>query len=252
MEIRKPLIVFLDETGDVSLQKIDMDFPIFAIAGVIFESKIAYKKTIETFNSLKLKYFEHEGIIIHSREISAREGDFKFLHSSQIREMFLRDISDFIKSTEMQIVSSAINKIKLREKYQQPWNPYDMAFHFIFEKVFKYACSNGFDYIRFVAESRGKREDAELHKSFEFLRKKDEPNVARGFPRYIDQEMLDRIHVRLEFRKKTSNIVRHQIADLIVSPIARTVLKNLEHSSFIALKDKFLFGYPAGLKVFPN
>jgi hypothetical protein len=249
-EIKKKTLVFIDETGDHSLEKIDSDFPVFAIAGVIFDPT-DYPDAVFRFNRLKLNYFNHEGVIIHSREIASREGDFVFLNNKERRENFLSEISLQINLTKMSIVGAATKKEELKNRYHNPWNPYDISFHFVLEKIFKYACNEEIDYIHFIAESRGRKEDKELHKVFENFKKKDKTGTIRMFPRFIDEKKLDKIHMRLEFRKKQSNIIGHQIADLVVSPIARTVLKKKDHPSLQYFKDKFIYGMANGLKIFP-
>ncbi len=247
---KKKILVFLDETGDHSLTKIDKDFPVFGMAGVVFNPE-DYPDAVFRFNRLKLNYFPHEGIIVHSREIASREGDFVFLNNKEIREQFLAEISQQVSLTKMGIATAVIKKAELKNRYKDPFSPYDLAFGFIFEKIFKYGCNTEVDYIHFVTEARGKKEDEELHNTFKWLKKKDEPNVARMFPRFIDQNRLDEIHVRLEFRKKQSNIVGLQIADLVVSPIAQTVLKEKDHPSLQYFKNKFIYGMANSLKVFP-
>ncbi len=250
-QIQKKLLVFLDETGDHSLEKIDPEFPIFAIAGVIFEPP-DYPDAVSRFNSLKLAYFAHEGIIIHSREIASREGDFVFLNDEGQRKSFLGELSQQIELTNMRVAAGVIQKDALKERYREPFSPYDLAFSFVFEKVFNYACNVSADYIHFIAEARGQKEDHELHDTFEGLKKKDGPNVVRMFPRFINQDKLDAIHVRLEFRKKPNNIIGLQIADLVVSPIARTVLKGIDHPSLQYFRDKFIYGIESSLKKFPS
>lgn len=250
LQINKKLLVFLDETGDHSLNKIDLDFPIFAVTGIVF-NPTDYPDAVFRFNRLKLDYFSHEGIILHSREIASRENDFTFLNDKQQRESFLSEISEQVNLTKMGITAGIIKKIKLKKKYTDPFSPYDLAFSFVFEKIFKYACNQGVDYIHFISEARGHRENKELHKTFEWLKKKDQPNGSRSFPRFIDQNKLDSIHTRLEFRKKQSNIIGLQIADLIVSPIARTILKEENHPSLRYFENKFIYGMAKSLKVFP-
>ena len=131
LKIKKKILVFLDEAGDHSLTKIDHDFPIFAIVGVVFNPE-NYPDVVFRFNRLKLNYFVHEGIIIHSREIASREGDFVFLNNKQNREHFLSEISEQVGLTKMQIAASIIKKIDLKNKYKDPFSPYDLAFNFIF------------------------------------------------------------------------------------------------------------------------
>lgn len=244
------LLVFLDESGDHSLEKIDPTYPVFALAGVLIEPG-KYPEIVNKFNRLKLTYFPHEGLILHSREIASREGDFIFLNNDEIRRSFLSGISDVVSTSDFKLVASVIKKEELKSRYAEPISPYDLALIFIMEKIFRHACNTGIDYIHFITESRGRKEDDELYKAFEWFKKKDEPGTVRMFNRFIDEDMLDKIHLRLEFRRKWFNIVGNQIADLVVSPIARTVLDSKDHPSYKYFKDKFLYGRQNSLKVFP-
>jgi len=238
----KKLLVFLDESGDHSLTKIDPEFPLFALAGVAIKPD-EYLSIVNKFNKLKLDYFPHEGLILHSREIASREGDFIFLNNDKVRKSFLAAISDAVSSSNFKLVVAMIKKQVLKDKYATPGHPYHLALVFLLEKVFRYSCSQNFEYIHFIAESRGRNEDQELHKTFEDFR-------INGSP-YIDNSMLSKIHLRLEYRRKPFNIIGNQIADLVVSPTARTILDGKDHPSFRYFEDKFLYGRGNSLKVFP-
>ena len=54
-----PLIVYLDETGDHSLDKIDKTFPIFALIMLICDTEEYVSKIAPMFNRLKIDTFGH-------------------------------------------------------------------------------------------------------------------------------------------------------------------------------------------------
>lgn len=234
--------MFLDESGDHSLIKIDPEFPVFALAGVVVKPS-EYASIVNKFNKLKLDYFPHEGLILHGREIASREGDFIFLNNDKIRKSFLSAISDAVSSSSFKLVVAVIKKQVLKDKYATPAHPYNLAFFFLLEKVFRYSCSQDFDYIHIITESRGQKENQELHRTFDDFR-------TNGSP-YIEMSMLDKVHLRLEYRRKPFNIIGNQIADLVVSPTARTILDGKDHPSFKYFEDKFLYGRGNSLKAFP-
>lgn len=111
----KKLLAFLDESGDHSLAKINPEFPIFGLVGVIIKP-VDYPAIVNKFNKLKLSYFPHEGLIFHSREIASREGDFIFLNNNKIRKSFLSAISDAISSSSFKLVGAVIKKQVLKNK----------------------------------------------------------------------------------------------------------------------------------------
>lgn len=81
-------IVYLDETGDHSLEKEDKDFPVFALVMMVCDQD-RYKDTfVPMVNRLKFDYFGHECVIIHSRDIRKAQNDFGFLTDPQKRQTF--------------------------------------------------------------------------------------------------------------------------------------------------------------------
>ncbi len=236
------ILIFLDESGDHSVEKINPEYPVFGLAGVIIRPE-NYQAIVNRFNKLKLFYFSHEGLILHGREIADRSGDFGFLNDKEIKEYFLGSISDVISRSAFKLVAAVINKQVLKDRYATPAHPYHLAFFFLLEKIFNYACRAGFDYIHLITESRGKDEDYKLHETFDDFR-------TNGSP-YISKSSLKDIHLRLEYRRKVFNIIGNQIADLVIGPITRTVLGARNHPSFQYFSDKFLYGRTNSLKVFP-
>ena len=76
-------LAFFDECGDHSLVKIDPDFPLFVLALVVVE-RAAYRDTIlPEMNRLKLGYWNHEGINLHSRDIRVAAGPFNILLNAE-------------------------------------------------------------------------------------------------------------------------------------------------------------------------
>jgi hypothetical protein len=55
--------LFIDETGDHSLSKIDNSYPIFVLSGVIVEDAYHDGALTDELNALKMKHFETTDII---------------------------------------------------------------------------------------------------------------------------------------------------------------------------------------------
>ena len=86
-------IAFFDECGDHSLINIDKDFPLFLLCTVVVERETYALKIIPAIAKFKLRYFAHEGINLHSRDIRKAEGPFKMLQNPTVRRSFLGEIS---------------------------------------------------------------------------------------------------------------------------------------------------------------
>lgn len=63
--------LFIDESGDHNLlpDKIDPQFPMFVLTGIMFDSK-EYQKFKAKLLRLKKKLFGNEKIILHSKELT--------------------------------------------------------------------------------------------------------------------------------------------------------------------------------------
>ncbi len=80
-------IMFLDESGDHSLDKIDSSYPMFVLAGCIFDLDY-YSKTVEPkVNELKNKHFSITDIILRSYDIRKQKGDFSCLVDKKKRSV---------------------------------------------------------------------------------------------------------------------------------------------------------------------
>src|SRR5271157_3275397 len=76
------------------MEKIDRDFPLFVLAIVIFERQKYVEKLIPAAGALKLRYWIHEGVNLHSREIRKQLGPFAFLHHPEKRARFMQDVNN--------------------------------------------------------------------------------------------------------------------------------------------------------------
>ncbi|MDP6693976.1 MAG: hypothetical protein QF444_06575, partial [Phycisphaerales bacterium] len=83
-------IAFLDECGDHSLRHIDKDFPIFVLSTVIIKREDYGLTILPKLNQLKLKYWDHEGVNLHSRDIRRGIGPYSFLRDKRIRTALLQ------------------------------------------------------------------------------------------------------------------------------------------------------------------
>ena len=127
-------IMFLDESGDHSLEKIDNTYPIFVLAGCIFDFSY-YAATVElAMQILKQKYFSKTDIIFRSYDIRKQKNDFSSLVDKRRRDAFYNDLNVFLSTSEFTIIAAAINKHHLREQYVDPDNPYHLCFRFILER----------------------------------------------------------------------------------------------------------------------
>ncbi|MAT45177.1 MAG: 3-deoxy-D-manno-octulosonic acid transferase [Anaerolineaceae bacterium] len=240
-------VLFLDESGDHDLKRVDPNFPFFCLAGCAFEREYYKNVARERIDMLKIKFWGHTDVIFHSREIRKREGDFYILMDPEIRTAFYSEINALMDELDFTLFSVVIDKGKHLKKYKdRAEHPYNFAFEMLMERysmyLFKKGGSNGY----VLAESRGRNEDDLLEEVYEYLY--DLGNYYSGNYKNVTS---------LGFKKKVENINGLQLADLVAYPIARKVMapdqKNL---AFDVLKDKFHSNgrrkIGCGLKIFPD
>src|SRR5271157_745394 len=149
------------------MEKIDRDFPLFVLAIVIFERQKYVEKLIPAAGALKLRYWIHEGVNLHSREIRKQLGPFAFLHHPEKRARFMQDVSRLIASVPFTLFVSAVRKLELKQHCgADAAGPYDLALEFAMDRIRHFLRAEGQTTLPLVAEARGRNEDMALENVF--------------------------------------------------------------------------------------
>lgn len=240
-------IMFLDESGDHSLDKIDKSYPMFVLAGCIFDFDY-YSAVVEPkVNELKLEHFGKTDIVLRSYDIRKQKGHFACLVDKKKREAFYTDLDILVHSLDFKIIAAAIHKEKLKNQYHDPDNPYNLCFQFILERSVMFLGRTK-EKLIFRVESRETHNDRKLAEVYERFRVTDQ--------RYFKKDEIQSKFVDLSFNQKIQNIAGHQIADLAAYPIGVAVLDGRrENKAFEIIKNKLHSKNGAyenyGLKIFP-
>lgn len=242
-----PVIVFLDETGNLNLDLRDEDFPVFAVALLVFDLDEYCHSAVPEFLQFKIKHFGHEAVVLHSRDIRKAQKDFGFLTNPSRRESFMQDLAVLMRKLKYRWITTVIRKQRHRETYGvAAQNPYDLALTFCLERLLPLLEAENQVEVCIMAEARGKREDKELELTF--LR-----TVTNG-TFYISADRFRNVKFTLKFADKRQNVTGNQMADLIAYPVARHVLDpkkpNLPYDVLVEKEYKGP-GLVRGLKVFP-
>lgn len=244
-------ILFLDESGDHNLTKIDSTYPAFCLAGMIISEEDYEDELSPNIDSLKLKYWKTTDVILHSRDIRKCLPPFNILMNKDTKGRFYEDIDNIFLNAPVTLLASIILKEKLNHTYATPMNPYEISLLFIMER-FLYHLEE-IDEVGYISvESRDKKMNASLLESYTKI-------ISYGSGaqyRVVPSRYQSRIR-KLEFVTKAENENGHQIADLIAYPTTNKILyPNRTNPSFEIIKQKFrkspggrIKGY--GIKVFP-
>lgn len=228
------------------MEKIDKDFPLFVLALVVMERNAYGDQALVEFNRFKLRYFNHEGINLHSRDIRLANGPFSLLQNSSVRPRFMEDLSGLMERLPFTLFVSAIHKGRhLQQRGGDAANPYEVALTLTLEGLVHFLEASGETHLPIVAEARGKREDNTLEQVFYRL-------MSRG-TEAVSAERFKRLDCPLTFQSKKNNIVVVQIADLCAHPCARHILNPTRpNRAFeIARKRIYAAGAVSGWRVFP-
>ena len=239
-------IIYADESGDHSLEKIDEGFPIFCLALCIINKDTYINAVTPAIQKLKFDYWGHDKVVLHEREIRKQEGDFAFLRTDKkLRNEFLCRISEVVQESSFWVVSAVIRKNNLKEKYANPYNPYDIALKVCMEKltaILRGEKQQG-KKITCIFERRGHKEDAQLE--LEFYRIVNNQNHWGS--KKVDFKQFE---FEIKFASKNHNSTGLQLADLIARPIGLHVLKpEQENQAYEIISEKYNNGYRN--KVFP-
>jgi hypothetical protein len=243
-----PLIVYLDETGDHSLELVDPGFPVFVLTLLVCDTDAYANQIVPAFYRFKFQHFGHEAVILHSRDIRKAQGDFGFLTDPARRPPFLQGITKIMQETDYRLIATVIRKQRHLQRYgPRAESPYSLSLKLAMERLLPMLEKAGQKELVVVAEARGKREDDALRLTFLL--------IATGGTEYLPADRFRNIKFRIEFKPKAMNVIGTQMADLAGYPIARHEIDPKKpNPAFDAIRPKFsgaAWGGVWGLKKFP-
>jgi len=215
--------LYLDECGSHQLRRADEDFPVFVLCGVIVNADTypTFDRHWKTWKALRLG---SPGFIVHEPDVRTRS--YKFHRNDPLEQAALLDSLDIeLAELEFDMIAAAIDKRAFFDKHGDdpvddflPLSAYLMCVDFVIERFVHYLYYRGGDARGQVfAESRGDREDAEIHAEFIRLLLEGTQWQADGWFRY-------QLRPYIEFFPKSRNNSGLQIADLGARPIAEKIL----------------------------
>jgi len=241
-------IMFIDESGDHGLSNIDINFPVFALCGVITHIDDYYKLKADII-SLKAKFWGDKKVILHSRDIRKCDKEFQVLLNTNIKATFYNELNTIIESANYTIVSSVVHKEKYIEKYGKLGDDiYSISLSFILERAVFYLDANADKTSEFyiVIEKRGNKEDKNLASHCQKI-------LSRGTS-FVTSSRFIKHGLKFTFRDKKEDVTGLQLADLIAYPIATHCIdKERANPAFELLKNKFYMkgNRNFGLKEYP-
>lgn len=240
-------VVYVDESGDHSLEAVDPNYPVFVLSFCVFHKRYYAQTVVAAIETFKFRHFGHDVVVLHETDIRKERGDFKFT-SREHKQAFIDELTGIIDTSNFILIGCLIDKARLRERSS---NPYHLALGFCLETLHEFMQEKQQQELttHVVVECRGKKEDRDLE--LEFRRICDGANrLSKPLP------------FEVVFADKKTNSSGLQLADLVARPIGVSTLKpNQPNRAFDVLKRKFFCaggranagqGFEGwGLKVFP-
>lgn len=210
-------MVFIDETGDHNLVKIDLSYPVFGL-GALLITEEEYSRMDSAVRALKKEFFEDsETFILHSSELKRpvhKESDLRngIMVNATTRAAFYKAFdARVVSACKYTIVACFIGKRRMVDQYIAPDDPY----HFSFENILNRVIRHGGEMNYMLAEKRGRELDAELFAEYERLSKV-------GIKFHTPDQVVARTTLRLVDKKENVNGL--QVIDLVLSCLARHYL----------------------------
>lgn len=219
-------VMYIDETGDHSLSKIQKSYPIFVLCGIICDEKYHDSQLTQQLSILKKKHFGTEDIILHSKEMThpqkAKHPGYMNFMDSDFRKKFYNDFEKFITQSNITIVACVILKNKHFAKYGlEAKDPYLLSFDNLLNRLVFDVNDN--EKGKVIAESRDSILDNQLEISYLSAR-------VEGTNKVQPSELKQKLENSISFGKKSENIAGLQIADMVATPIARHYLEKPERN----------------------
>jgi len=241
--------LFIDESGDHNLEKIDSQYPVFVLAGVIFDNDYYNKTAKEKIKKFKIKIFGTDKIILHTADISRNKNGFESLADKKVRDIFFKELYSMIESLRFEIVATGIQKKKHLLRYGiAAVDPYLLSLEFLVER-FIFSLDDCKEKGVIIAESRGTQLDNQLQLAWLDLKIKGTRFLS---PTRISEKITD-----FKILPKSQAVGGLEIADFVVSPIGRKIMGKPIKDDFKVIKKKFrrdgsnkIMGH--GLVVFPK
>lgn len=224
-------VLFLDESGDHSLDVIDPQYPLFILGGIIVDVEYAKGEMTEKVNAFKRELLGTDEVILHTADMVRNRKGFEQMARPELRERFYRKLNVLLAELRFQIVACAIRKDDHLSRYGfAAVDPYHLALEVLVER-FCYEVGDRRDGGVIVAERRGRILDRQLRLAWLTLK-------TRG-TRYVQAVQVTGRVKGLALRGKQDNLAGLQVADLVVTPVGRSLLGKSSLVDYGIIQSKF-------------
>ena len=223
-------VLYLDESGDHNLTVIDPNFPVFVLGGVIVEQDYAEGALTEALNDFKQEMFGTTNIVLHTVDIVRNRNGFEQLKDTGFRMNFYSRLNELMRGLEYTVVACAIRKVEHLQRYgSHARNPYFLSLHVLAER-FCFEIGNVYRGGSIVAERRDPTQDRSLEVAW--------LDIKINGTTYLQPKTITHRVTGMDLRAKAENLAGLQLADLVVSPIARHTIGKADQEDWRIVEGK--------------
>jgi hypothetical protein len=238
-------VLYLDESGDHSLDAIDPSYPVFVLGGVIVAAA-DIRELCRELARLKRRLFGNAHIVLHTADAARNRNGFERLTDLATRQAFYEEVNSLMDSARYSVIACAIHKPSyVATATATRKDPYVVCLEMLVERLCVYAAGLQEQAV-IVAECRGPILDRALRAAWGDIR---EHGIG-----HLSAETIAKTVRALLMRPKSLNVAGLQLADLVVSPIGRFVVGKQSHEDFHIVQRKLLRqrGGEEGLMILPK
>jgi hypothetical protein len=211
------------------MEYVDPRFPLFVLLGVLVGRIYYNRRLVCRVQTFKRLHCPNASVVLHSRDIRRRAGEFAFLgESDDTRLAFYEGINELFGGLRIRLFASVIDKRRLRKRFIGVVNPYEISISQLLSLVCGPPGRPGPwrpTVSAVLAEARGKAPDRLLQAEYAKFHR-------GGLWNYGDRRVQNRrattvrrlFPERIEFVRKTDGESGLELADLAAYPIARAIL----------------------------
>ncbi len=225
-------ILLLDESGDHDLINIDLNYPLFVLAGCVIDEAKHNNTLTKQMSDFKKDVFNNVSIILHYVDYTRNKNGFEKMSEKSFRENFYGGLNKIIKDTDFKLIACIVDKVKHKNRYGMlAIDPYILGLEIIIER-FVFMLEESGEKGVIIAESRGDQLDNELQLAY--------LNTKIKGTRYLKPIQINNNIENFMIKKKSENIAGLQLTDSLVTSIGRKYLnKKNYYVNYDVIKSKF-------------
>lgn len=208
-------VMYLDESGNHDLKKINDKYPIFALGRVIADRAYVREVIGPEMQAFKQRHFGREDIVLHTVDMGKGRGTYGFLADTAKRAAFYDDLNTLLGRWDYKVIVCVFELLRYVKQYTTPVDPYYYGLEILVER-FCLELGEMTDAGHIYAEKRNLGLDRDLVEAWHNLKE------GAGTD-YEKSETIDRKIVGLELREKRPHYYGLQLADLVITPAGRHV-----------------------------